>query len=127
MLDRLARKSTSSAGAGAIPGAGSDEKGSGRGVLQRLAAGAPSRSTVPRRRWHFCAVTLNYLTLQPGEAVFLSAMVPHAYLSGDIVDAWRAATTLSVQGLRPNFVTCRSCVIASYMRARDQWSSSRLS
>ena len=29
---------------------------------------------------------LNVVTLQPGEAMFLGANVPHAYLSGDCVE-----------------------------------------
>lgn len=30
----------------------------------------------------FCAFLLNYVTLEPGEAIFLGAGEPHAYLSG---------------------------------------------
>jgi len=30
----------------------------------------------------FCVFLLNYMTLQPGEAIFLAANLPHAYLSG---------------------------------------------
>jgi len=34
----------------------------------------------------FCIFLLNLLFLQPGEAIFLSANEPHAYISGDIVE-----------------------------------------
>lgn len=30
----------------------------------------------------FCVFVLNFLTLQPGESIFLNANLPHAYLSG---------------------------------------------
>lgn len=30
----------------------------------------------------FCAFILNYITLSPGEAIFLGAGEPHAYVSG---------------------------------------------
>jgi len=30
----------------------------------------------------FCVFVLNYMTLQPGQAIFLAANLPHAYLSG---------------------------------------------
>ena len=30
----------------------------------------------------FCAFMLNYVTLNPGEAIFLGAGEPHAYVSG---------------------------------------------
>lgn len=34
----------------------------------------------------FCAYLLNVVTLQPGEACFLQANEPHAYLQGDIIE-----------------------------------------
>lgn len=34
----------------------------------------------------FCPFLLNYLELNPGEAIFLASNEPHAYLSGDCVE-----------------------------------------
>jgi mannose-6-phosphate isomerase len=36
----------------------------------------------------FCAFLLNYVKLQPGEAIFLGAGEPHAYVSGGKSDAF---------------------------------------
>jgi mannose-6-phosphate isomerase len=127
MLDRLARKSTSSAGAGAIPGAGSDEKGSGRGVLQRLEALVLRLGQqYPGDVGIFAPLLLNYLTLQPGEAVFLSAMVPHAYLSGDIVECMACSNNVIRAGLTPKFRDVQElcdCLVYESSRPMEQQSS----
>ena len=34
----------------------------------------------------FCALMLNYVVLEPGQAIFLAANEPHAYLSGDCIE-----------------------------------------
>ena len=34
----------------------------------------------------FCIYYLNVVTLKPGEAIFLAANVPHAYIKGDCVE-----------------------------------------
>jgi hypothetical protein len=63
----------------------------------------------------FCAFLLNYVSLQPGEAIFLGAGEPHAYVSGGTFpepvysrlplksaqsawNAWLTRITLSVLG-----------------------------
>ncbi|KAL5504195.1 PMI1 [Sanghuangporus vaninii] len=49
----------------------------------------------------FCAFMLNYLKLQPGEAVFLGAGEPHAYVSGDIVETMATSDNVIRAGLTP--------------------------
>ena len=51
----------------------------------------------------FCALVLNYITLQPGEAVFLRANDPHAYLSGDVIECMAASDNVVRAGLTPKF------------------------
>lgn len=68
----------------------------------------------------FCAFVLNYITLHPGEAIFLGAGEPHAYISGgtllrfsaflyiyhllqNALSAWPILIMSSVLGSRRNF------------------------
>ncbi|KAI5797484.1 mannose-6-phosphate isomerase [Peziza echinospora] len=51
----------------------------------------------------FCTFVLNYITLLPGQAIFLSANVPHAYLSGDIVECMAASDNVVRAGFTPKF------------------------
>ncbi|BES91538.1 mannose-6-phosphate isomerase, partial [Nesidiocoris tenuis] len=46
---------------------------------------------------------LNYMKLKPGEAVFLHAGLPHAYLSGDIVECMACSDNVVRAGLTPKF------------------------
>jgi mannose-6-phosphate isomerase len=48
----------------------------------------------------FC---LNYLELQPGEAIFLDANEPHAYLGGDCVECMANSDNVIRAGLTPKF------------------------
>lgn len=57
----------------------------------------------PRDIGLFCALFLNYVTLQPGEAIFLQANDPHAYLSGDVVECMAASDNVVRAGLTPKF------------------------
>jgi mannose-6-phosphate isomerase len=52
----------------------------------------------------FCPYLLNYVTLQPGEAVFLGANEPHAYLSGDCVECMACSDNVVRAGLTPKFI-----------------------
>ncbi|GAB9467695.1 Mannose-6-phosphate isomerase, class i [Globisporangium polare] len=52
----------------------------------------------------FCPYILNYLTLQPGEAVFLGANEPHAYLSGDCIECMACSDNVVRAGLTPKFI-----------------------
>ncbi|KAI9206928.1 mannose-6-phosphate isomerase [Polychytrium aggregatum] len=51
----------------------------------------------------FCALVLNYVCLQPGEAIFLAANEPHAYLSGDCVECMASSDNVVRSGLTPKF------------------------
>ncbi|EPQ59727.1 mannos-6-phosphate isomerase [Gloeophyllum trabeum ATCC 11539] len=49
----------------------------------------------------FCAYMLNYVKLQPGEAIFLAAGEPHAYVSGDIMECMATSDNVIRAGLTP--------------------------
>ncbi|EIW55798.1 mannos-6-phosphate isomerase [Trametes versicolor FP-101664 SS1] len=49
----------------------------------------------------FCAFVLNHLTLKPGEAIFLAAGEPHAYVAGDIVECMATSDNVIRAGLTP--------------------------
>lgn len=51
----------------------------------------------------FCVFLLNYLTLAPGEAIFLAANEPHAYLSGDCIECMALSDNVVRAGLTPKF------------------------
>lgn len=51
----------------------------------------------------FCFFFLNYIVLQPGQAAFLAANEPHAYLSGDCVECMAASDNVVRSGLTPKF------------------------
>ncbi|KAJ3340323.1 Mannose-6-phosphate isomerase [Gonapodya sp. JEL0774] len=49
----------------------------------------------------FGGLLLNYVTLQPGEALFLGANEPHAYLSGDCIECMASSDNVVRAGLTP--------------------------
>ncbi|RPD65407.1 mannose-6-phosphate isomerase [Lentinus tigrinus ALCF2SS1-7] len=49
----------------------------------------------------FCAFILNHLVMEPGEAIFLAAGEPHAYVSGDIVECMATSDNVIRAGLTP--------------------------
>ncbi|KAK7031474.1 mannose-6-phosphate isomerase, partial [Favolaschia claudopus] len=49
----------------------------------------------------FCAYLLNYVHLKPGEAIFLGAGEPHAYISGDIMECMANSDNVIRAGLTP--------------------------
>ncbi|KAH9911116.1 mannose-6-phosphate isomerase [Fomitopsis serialis] len=49
----------------------------------------------------FCAFILNYVKMQPGEAIFLAAGEPHAYVSGDIMECMATSDNVIRAGLTP--------------------------
>ncbi|KAH8825912.1 mannose-6-phosphate isomerase [Flagelloscypha sp. PMI_526] len=49
----------------------------------------------------FCLFILNVITLQPGEAIFLGAGEPHAYVSGDIMECMANSDNVIRAGLTP--------------------------
>jgi mannose-6-phosphate isomerase len=52
----------------------------------------------------FCPYILNYITMQPGDAVYLGANEPHAYLSGDCVECMACSDNVVRAGLTPKFI-----------------------
>ncbi|XP_012968306.1 mannose-6-phosphate isomerase isoform X2 [Mesocricetus auratus] len=52
----------------------------------------------------FAIYFLNLLTLKPGEAMFLEANVPHAYLKGDCVECMACSDNTVRAGLTPKFI-----------------------
>lgn len=52
----------------------------------------------------FCGgLMLNYVTLKKGEAMFLRAKDPHAYISGDIIECMAASDNVVRAGFTPKF------------------------
>ncbi|KAG5640358.1 hypothetical protein DXG03_009091 [Asterophora parasitica] len=49
----------------------------------------------------FCAFLLNYITLNPGEAIFLGAGEPHAYVSGECIECMANSDNVIRAGLTP--------------------------
>ncbi len=47
---------------------------------------------------------LEYLKLQPGEAIFIEPEVPHAYLSGDMFECMQTSDNVVRGGLTPKFI-----------------------
>lgn len=52
----------------------------------------------------FAIYLLNLITLKPGEAMFLEANVPHAYLKGDCVECMACSDNTVRAGLTPKFI-----------------------
>ncbi|CAK9210316.1 unnamed protein product [Sphagnum troendelagicum] len=58
---------------------------------------------------------LNYVKLVPGEAVYLDANVPHAYLSGEIVECMAASDNVVRAGFTPKFRDTQTlCAMLTY-------------
>ncbi|PJF16906.1 Mannose-6-phosphate isomerase [Paramicrosporidium saccamoebae] len=60
-------------------------------------------SQYPEEVGCFCVFLLNYITLTPGEAVFLAANEPHAYLSGECIECMALSDNVVRAGLTPKF------------------------
>lgn len=52
----------------------------------------------------FCVYFLNYLTLKPGEALYLGPNEPHAYLSGDCIECMACSDNVVRAGLTPKYI-----------------------
>lgn len=70
----------------------------------------------------FSIYLLNYMTLAKGEAIFLFANVPHAYLYGDGVECMACSDNVVRAGLTPKFKDVRVlCSMLDYrMRSVDE-------
>merc|ERR1719510_807859 len=64
-------------------------------LIQRLASQYPGDVGI------FCVFFLNVLELQPGEAIFLEANLPHAYLLGDCLECMAQSDNVVRAGLTP--------------------------
>jgi len=53
--------------------------------------------------WERSRYLLNYLVLEPGEALFLNANEPHAYLFGDCIECMAESDNVVRAGLTPKF------------------------
>ncbi|XP_052617626.1 mannose-6-phosphate isomerase [Peromyscus californicus insignis] len=63
----------------------------------------------------FAIYFLNLLTLKPGEAMFLEANVPHAYLKGDCVECMACSDNTVRAGLTPKFIDVTTlCEMLNY-------------
>ncbi|KAJ3142641.1 Mannose-6-phosphate isomerase [Physocladia obscura] len=51
----------------------------------------------------FCALLLNFVKLDEGDAIFLAANEPHAYISGDCIECMAASDNVVRSGLTPKF------------------------
>ncbi|ESO11493.1 hypothetical protein HELRODRAFT_166495 [Helobdella robusta] len=51
----------------------------------------------------FCVYFLNYVTLKPGEALFLQSNLPHAYIHGDCIECMANSDNVVRAGLTPKF------------------------
>ena len=64
----------------------------------------------------FCCFFLNYLTLEPGESIFLAANEPHAYLYGDCIECMACSDNVVRAGLTPKFIDKETlCQMLSYL------------
>ncbi|KAK7603612.1 hypothetical protein V9T40_003611 [Parthenolecanium corni] len=63
----------------------------------------------------FCIYFLNYLILEPDEAIFLPANEPHAYISGDCVECMACSDNVIRAGLTPKYRDVETlCEILNY-------------
>eukprot|EP00079_Xenopus_tropicalis_P027925 XP_012822360.1 PREDICTED: mannose-6-phosphate isomerase isoform X1 [Xenopus tropicalis] len=66
----------------------------------------------------FAIYFLNVLTLQPGEAMFLGANEPHAYLEGDCIECMACSDNTVRAGLTPKFIDVQTlCEMLTYTAA----------
>ncbi|PCH37027.1 mannose-6-phosphate isomerase [Wolfiporia cocos MD-104 SS10] len=77
---------------------GGQETGAERGVKELVLR---LQSQFPGDIGIFCAYLLNYVKMGPGEAIFLAAGEPHAYVSGDIIECMATSDNVIRAGLTP--------------------------
>ncbi|ORX71064.1 phosphomannose isomerase [Anaeromyces robustus] len=66
-------------------------------VIRRIEAQYPGDIGV------FSIILLNYVSLKPGEALYLAADEPHAYISGDCIECMATSDNVVRAGLTPKF------------------------
>eukprot|EP01099_Mayorella_cantabrigiensis_P004525 TRINITY_DN3410_c0_g1_i1.p1 TRINITY_DN3410_c0_g1~~TRINITY_DN3410_c0_g1_i1.p1 ORF type:complete len:449 (+),score=95.19 TRINITY_DN3410_c0_g1_i1:57-1403(+) len=63
----------------------------------------------------FSIFFLNYITLQPGQGIFLAANEPHAYLSGECIECMACSDNVVRAGLTPKYIDVNTlCSILTY-------------
>ncbi|TSK13444.1 Mannose-6-phosphate isomerase [Bagarius yarrelli] len=89
-----------------------DTSGSNGELLLRL------HSQYPGDIGCFSIYFLNHIMLQPGEAMFLGANEPHAYLSGDCVECMACSDNTVRAGLTPKYIDVNTlCEMLNYSPA----------
>ena len=69
----------------------------------------------------FCTFLLNIATLQPGQALFLQANEPHAYLEGEILECMASSDNVVRAGLTPKLRDTTTLVeMCTYQSGRDR-------
>ncbi|XP_072881614.1 mannose-6-phosphate isomerase isoform X1 [Hemitrygon akajei] len=92
--------------------AGKDTAGSNGELLLRL------HSQFPGDVGCFVIYFLNLVKLQPGEAMFLGANEPHAYLYGDCIECMACSDNTVRAGLTPKFIDVHTlCEMLNYIPA----------
>ncbi|PWI32688.1 mannose-6-phosphate isomerase, class I [Vibrio albus] len=66
----------------------------------------------------FCPLILNVLTLQPGEAMFLHACTPHAYLKGTGLEIMASSDNVLRSGLTPKYIDVEELVSCTRFEAK---------
>lgn len=67
----------------------------------------------------FASFFLNYIKLVPGEAVYLAANVPHAYISGECIECMATSDNVVRAGLTPKFRDTETlCSMLTYEQVR---------
>ncbi|KAI4874317.1 hypothetical protein NFI96_013951, partial [Prochilodus magdalenae] len=92
--------------------AGKDTLGSNGELLLRL------HSQYPGDIGCFSIYFLNRIVLEPGEAMFLGANEPHAYLSGDCIECMACSDNTVRAGLTPKYIDVNTlCEMLNYSPA----------
>lgn len=72
-------------------------------------------SEFPGDRGCFAIYFLNIVNLEPGEAMFLEANLPHAYLSGDCMECMACSDNVVRAGLTPKYIDVHTlCEMLDY-------------
>jgi len=80
------------------------KKGTLNEILMRIEAQYPGDVGI------FSIFLLNYVFLKPGEALYLAANEPHAYISGDCIECMATSDNVVRAGLTPKFKDVKTLV-----------------
>ena len=62
----------------------------------------------PYDRGCLCLYFLNYIEMKPGEAIFLEALTPHAYIEGDCIECMALSDNVVRAGLTPKLIDVKT-------------------